>query len=55
MIPSDELRRLMQEQPDFSLAITEFIGLRRRRIERREEPAVPLKPRETRPSVVGSG
>jgi len=35
LIPGDEIQRLMEELPDFSVGITKLIGLRRRRIERR--------------------
>lgn len=35
LIPSDEIRRLMNDRPEISLGITKLIGLRRRRIERR--------------------
>lgn len=35
MIPVEQLRPLMEEQPTFSLGVTKLIGFRRRRIERR--------------------
>jgi CRP/FNR family cyclic AMP-dependent transcriptional regulator len=35
LIPADEMRRLMEENPHVSVGITRLIGLRRRRVERR--------------------
>ncbi len=35
LIPTDEMRRLMEEHPHVSVGITKLIGLRRRRVERR--------------------
>lgn len=35
LIPGEEIRRLMEEQPAVSIEVTRLMGLRRRRIERR--------------------
>ncbi len=35
LIPTDEMRRLVEEHPHVSVGITKLIGLRRRRVERR--------------------
>jgi CRP/FNR family cyclic AMP-dependent transcriptional regulator len=35
LIPADEMRRLVEEQPKVSLGVTKLIGMRRKRIERR--------------------
>ncbi|MHC4181446.1 MAG: Crp/Fnr family transcriptional regulator [Planctomycetota bacterium] len=35
LIPADDMRRLMEENPEVSVGITRLIGMRRRRVERR--------------------
>jgi len=35
LIPADEMRRLVEQNPNVSLGVTKLIGLRRKRIERR--------------------
>jgi CRP-like cAMP-binding protein len=46
MIPGEEMQRLFEQHPHFSLGVTKLIGLRRRRIERRLKNLLFLSNRE---------